>query len=545
MLTCLLFLFFQAGLLFGQNFSPERPLIVKKNLVYKSVDSLSLPASLFIPDTSKALNRLLVILPDETLEGHEAYESLATLLADSGYTSMIIDYRQPPDFSHPAPSNDIIDAIAWLKANQNRFNLDIQAVGLIGQNFGGYLASMVGLTRKAEIQAVVAMHSPMDLTTYIPPWGYPYRYHVLAGQPLKADRKIWESLSPVSHAEKSSPPLLLLHGTDDRRVPVSQSLEMKRILTQRLGRVRLIQAEGGKNGYFMADSNIAATGTTILNFFSGAMINIPDSIEWLKDLPYAAAGEKTLKADIMKPKTYRGKLPAVLLFHGGGWMWGRKEDMTQYAVDLARNGYAAITVEYRLAREALYPAAFDDAKAAVRWVKSVADTLEIDPERIGAAGQSAGGHLAALLGVTNEKNFIGQFIGRREYSSAIKAAATFSGVVDMLSLYPRDPFSPAALFGGSPESNRKAYLEASPISHISKTSSSFLFIHGAKDHLGLAREMEDMAAKLNHLGVEAETLIIEGGGHNFERYPEFRALGVQKLLEFMDRNLKTINGSNR
>jgi len=535
---CLISLFFWfSG--HGQNKSFKTSVTIKRDLVYKQIDQLDLRLSLIIPENSKRTDKLLIILPDELKQERSEYESLAIELANKGFIISIVDYRQPPDYSYPKSIEDILNAIDWLEVHSREFDIRIKATGLTGQNFGGYLASLIGLAYPVKIQTVIAMHAPMDLTTYEPPWGYPYRYNAFIGKPLMADTIKWKELSPLYNIRKSGPAFLLMHGNIDELVPVNQSAEMERALKKILAPVKFIQVDTAGNGYFTAKRVLKETAAKIAYFCNQNMVELPGSLTLQKDIVYARAGSKKLHLDMFKPKNSNRLLPAILFFHGGGWVWGRKEDMTQNAAELASKGYVTFTVEYRLAREAQYPACVDDAKAAVRWIKSNAKKIGVNPDKIGVVGSSAGGHIAAMLGVTPYKKFIGEFIGPKDPSADVHAVATLSGVVDMLALYPRDSFSPVVLLGTSPKEDERAYMEASPIYLATKTPSKFLFIHGSDDHLGIVDEMIEMAEKLKNANVEAEVFVIDGGEHDFLRHKEYRSQGINKLLEFMDSNLKT------
>lgn len=510
---------------------------VERDIIYKTVDSLQLKLNLFIPQQTDTARKLLVILPDETMSRRSDYELLATVFAENGLISLVLDYRQPPGYSHPIPVEDVLDAIEWIKSNSESYGIKVLSVGLTGQNFGGYLASLIALKHSEKIRLVAAIHSPMDLTSYRPPWGYPYRYHVLAGGPEAAIPEKWKELSPIYQVKKSSPYFLLIHGKNDTRVPVSQSIEMRQTLTNNMAQAMLHEIENANNGYFLADSNQAETGR-LISEFAAEMVEIPDNISVEKDVVYTEIDGRKLHLDVYKPVNTTETLPAVLFFHGGGWMWGRKENMERYAAELASHGFVTFTVEYRLAREALYPACIDDARAALKWVKSVAQKYNLDPTKIGLAGQSAGGHIAAMLGVTNSPKIIDYMTGPENYSTEVQSIATLSGVVDMLALYSRDAFSPAALFGVSPMENKEVYIESSPLYNVSESSSRFLFIHGSEDHLGLLSEMLEMTKKLKNRGIQAETFTIEGGDHAFEQKEEYRSLAFQKLLQFMNETLK-------
>ncbi len=118
------------------------------------------------------------------------------------------------------------------------------------------------------------------------------------------------------------------------------------------------------------------------------------------DIPYTKVNGSELKLDIMAPKEKKGAMPAVMVIHGGAWRAGNKRDCQFIMPDFARKGYVAISPQYRFCPKETFPAQVEDVKAAVRWVKTHAKEYQIDPERLGAVGFSAGGHLSLMLGLT-------------------------------------------------------------------------------------------------------------------------------------------------
>ncbi len=129
--------------------------------------------------------------------------------------------------------------------------------------------------------------------------------------------------------------------------------------------------------------------------------SLPESVVHHPDVAYASGGGRRLHLDIFEPVNAVNNHPAILFVHGGGWSSGDRSMEVPLAQNLAAKGYVTVTVEYRLSPEAQYPAAVQDLKSAVRWLRAHASAYHIDTARIGVCGGSAGGHLAALLGATN------------------------------------------------------------------------------------------------------------------------------------------------
>src|SRR5687767_4110747 len=114
----------------------------------------------------------------------------------------------------------------------------------------------------------------------------------------------------------------------------------------------------------------------------------------------AGAGGRDLVCDVYRPPgdVPAGGAPAVLLVHGGSWRQGDRSQLKGYGILLGRAGYVCVAPEYRLLGEAPWPAAIEDVKAAIRWVRASASSLGVDASRIAVEGNSAGAHLALLAG---------------------------------------------------------------------------------------------------------------------------------------------------
>ena len=152
----------------------------------------------------------------------------------------------------------------------------------------------------------------------------------------------------------------------------------------------------------------------------------------LAKLPYVEGGHEQQRLDLYLPEKAEGLLPLIVWVHGGGWEAGHKEDRP--AQWLVGKGYAVARIDYRLSQHGMFPAQIQDCKAAIRWLRANAAKYHLDPERVGVAGDSAGGHLVALLGTTGDvKEFEGN-LGNPEQSSRIQAVVDFYGPTDFVQL---------------------------------------------------------------------------------------------------------------
>lgn len=268
---------------------------------------------------------------------------------------------------------------------------------------------------------------------------------------------------------------------------------------------------------------------------------LPAGVELKPDLVYAHVGSRALHLDLYLPKNGSGPHPAVVYIHGGGWNKGNKNAFRRQAAYMATKGFAGACIEYRLSTEAKYPAAIYDSKAAVRWVRANAAKYGINPERIGAAGGSAGGQLVALLGVTNEAPEFEGKEGDRSVSSRVSAVAAFNPALDLADFGKRHPANTINLvvqYLGVPYAQNPALWEsASPTDHVSSNAVPFLFLHGDADTTVPYQQTVDMVKKLKAAGVHAELFTAPGAKHGFFNRPPWFEPTLKRMESFFQSTL--------
>lgn len=204
-------------------------------------------------------------------------------------------------------------------------------------------------------------------------------------------------------------------------------------------------------------------------------------------------------------------------------------------VFLARAGFVTLSVDYRLAPEATFPAQLHDVKTAVRWLRAHAGELTVDAARVGVWGISAGAHLAGLLGTTaRHPEGEGRDGGWPEESSEVQAVGNVCGVMDFLD--PNMPFGPEpfALFGAPLAECPELTLEASPVTHGSERSAPFLHLHGIRDKHVPISQARRMHAALRSRGGRSELVELDGDHFINETH---QAEVERQLLTFFQREL--------
>lgn len=269
-------------------------------------------------------------------------------------------------------------------------------------------------------------------------------------------------------------------------------------------------------------------------------INAPQ-VQIVRDVVYATieqdGGEPIqLTMDVAFPADHGNEpLPVVVLIHGGGFSHGSKRNFDELLQPLARGGYFAATIDYRLSGVAPYPAAVHDCKAAVRFIRDNADDLGIDPQRIGALGHSAGGHLAAFIAVTANDEQLAGSIGTTGVGDQVRCAVNLSGLVDFTTADRDEPvlrriFDEWLAQAGT--TNEDRLMEASVVTHVDSADPPMLIVHGDADRIVSIDQARQLQAKLAEHGVEHEYVVLEGVGHDVAT-PE----AATAVAAFLDKHL--------
>jgi acetyl esterase/lipase len=269
-----------------------------------------------------------------------------------------------------------------------------------------------------------------------------------------------------------------------------------------------------------------------------------DGSKRYEGVTYAApAGYRPLQLDVWVPAA-AAPPPLVVWIHGGAWLFGDRRYLpetlrpNQLFEELINAGLAVATIDYRHALEAQFPAQLHDVKAAVRYLRAYADVLGVDTSRIGVWGESAGGHLAALIALTAQRPELEGTLGVLGESSAVDAVVDWYGVADLTSPPAQTPPPENAaqpppelltaphdlLVGGQ---DQDAYAAASPISYVTSAAPPFLLVHGTADTVVRYLHSEVLAQALTEAGVPVRLVPVEGADHIFNGHDDID--GVVRL----------------
>ncbi len=248
-------------------------------------------------------------------------------------------------------------------------------------------------------------------------------------------------------------------------------------------------------------------------------------IKVIDDIPYREGESESWKLDLASPVNFGEKpMPAIVIIHGGGWRSGSKQVNVYRSmlIDFAFQGYVAISVEYRFTDEAPFPACIEDVKCAVRWLRAHAKELNVNTDRIGAFGHSAGAHLAVMLAVSSENKNLEGDGGWNGYSSKINAVVGGSTPVQL----------------DRERAGNWDNTEYWPVGYISANVVPMLIIHGSGDKTVNVASVDKYVENLKASGASDVTYLrIEGGNHGVA-YDESLDVTNPAIDKFFARTLK-------
>jgi len=255
------------------------------------------------------------------------------------------------------------------------------------------------------------------------------------------------------------------------------------------------------------------------------------------DIEYAKVGELSLKLDLHRPQTENP--PLIVYVHGGGWRAGSKQDVP--IGKLLDKGFAIASVDYRLSPQAAFPAQVHDIKAAIRFLRANAGVFHINTSKIAIIGSSAGGHLAALVGVTNgNKELEGKVGEHLDQSSDVQVIVSYYGASNLETILSQSTPKgleyriPALklLLGDTPDKKPELAKLASPVAHLDKKDPPLLLIHGDADPQMPPQQSQELAKAYEALGLPVTLIVMPGSKHGGkEFYDDERTAIVAKFLD--------------
>ena len=237
---------------------------------------------------------------------------------------------------------------------------------------------------------------------------------------------------------------------------------------------------------------------------------VSTGVAWITNLLYVLNGGPEQQLDLYIPTDKKGE-PLVVYVHGGGFEHGDKagDSINPNNLQWLWQGYAMASINYRLAPGTRWPAQIEDCKAAIRWLKAHAQEYGYDPDRFGVVGESAGGHLVAMLGTTSGLPIfeVGENL---HYSSAVSCVVNLFGISDLA----RSTAMATTLLGPVGRNNPEVVRGASPLAYVHRDEPPMLIIHGTDDKLVPYEQAQELADAMDKVGAPYHFHTVVGGGHN-------------------------------
>lgn len=252
----------------------------------------------------------------------------------------------------------------------------------------------------------------------------------------------------------------------------------------------------------------------------------------LHDIEYARVDGHVLRLDLHRPPG-RPRPPLILWVHGGAWRSGSKSDMPLAA--LVADGHWVASVDYRLSTQARFPAQVHDLKAALRFLRSPSSPCRAASRMILAAGNSAGGHLAALVGVSNGhgelEGHVGDHLNQSSNVQGILSLYGASNLTTILSQSTPHGLSvriPALelLLGARPGDAPELARLASPVHHVDRHDPPLLLLHGDQDPQMPVNQSLELDAAYRRAGARSEFVLVPGAAHGGPQFLDADRLAV-------------------
>jgi acetyl esterase/lipase len=302
---------------------------------------------------------------------------------------------------------------------------------------------------------------------------------------------------------------------------------------------------------------VAVCGLALL-----ALSRARGAVSFEADIVYATVEGVPLRLDLARP-VGGGPYPLVICLHGGARQAGSRADVRSAVRRLAEHGYVAAAVEYRLTPRWKFPAQIDDVRAALAFLRSNAALYSIDPQRVAALGESAGGHLALLLGLMDGpaagagSTATPAASSNRVEPARLRAVVNFYAPTDLRSRRPRPAAEPLlqksfegrdsnalpADFAGTSDRGEPVMARISPVTYVDSCDPPVLTLHGAADLLVPVEQARRLHEALRKAGVIEALEIVDAGGHGFSGRQRERLDRI--VTEFLDRHLKAAEVAGR
>ncbi len=255
------------------------------------------------------------------------------------------------------------------------------------------------------------------------------------------------------------------------------------------------------------------TGSNTSSTTAPAYLSKLGSVE--KNVAYSNADFINLKLDVYYPLAAPRPMPVVVYLHGGAWIGGDKSDAatSPKIAELVKRGFLVASLNYGLAPQYTITGQIENAKCAVRFLRANSAYFGINPDKIGAYGDSAGGHLASLLGTSDKSAGMDGAGGSLDQSSRVQCVVDFYGPTDLRVLFSGYPAIVLIELVGTSDSKSGILDKINPLTYVSGDDPPFLVMHGDKDTVVPLSQSQILYQSLIAVGVPATLVVVKNGDH--------------------------------
>ena len=595
--------------------APPAPVITPTlaNIAYATASSAQV-LDLYMPEGTGPFPLVVNIHPGGFFTGDKGMipGTPAKAMLAAGYAVASLNYRLSGEAQFPAAVQDVKAAVRFLRANAAKYNLNPDQIAAFGQSAGGNLASLLGTSSdiaefddpalgnagvSSRVQAVINWFGPndfsqMDAQAKAQGCAEADQTHSAADSPeskylgaaVPTVPDLVKKANPMSYITPDDPAFFIQKGDQDCTIAIENTKMLADALSAAKMDVQyeLLAGVGHGDGFgsttpvFESDAN----SQKLVDFLNAKLKNAASSAApaaaapaaaptlsvmparggpgggmaaikatpTVKDVAYASASP-TQKLDLYVPAG-NGPFPLIINIHGGGFMMGDKSN-PPLTDELLAAGYAVASIDYRLSGEAKFPAAVQDAKAALRFLRAHAAEYKLNPDKFGAYGGSAGGNLVAMLGTScGVKELEGAELGNADQSSCVQAVVDWFGPTDFLQMDKQftgtscpvnhdAANSPESQYIGAPIQTVPDQAQAAnPITYVTADDAPFLIQHGTADCNVPPQQGQLLADALTPaIGADKVTYtLLDGAGHGGAQFSE--AANVKLVTDFLDKYLK-------
>lgn len=270
--------------------------------------------------------------------------------------------------------------------------------------------------------------------------------------------------------------------------------------------------------------------------------NLPEATVIYDDIVYKTVSNTSLTLDLYVPNKTIKNAPLLIWTHGGAWMRGSKEAFVRknnrLLNTLLNEGYAVASIGYRLSANAIFPAQIQDCNDAINFLWENSTTFNINKDKFATMGRSAGGHLAALVAMSNAHNIPEFFTTPKHPKFKIRALVDFFGPADLVAMrgkgHDEDDAPEAKFLGGSPLKLPEIAKKASPVTYVNSKTPPTILLHGISDKIVPSSQSELLKAALDTQSITNEIYLVDDARHGDPTFDSEKYVGI--VLTFLKKH---------